>query len=101
MSKHRPCAGSPSGSLTAGLHHRHCLSLWKLICLSRSAEERIKTDKYPEESDSKEMKLSVYISGAHSDSSKGTKMFLVSLKPLLFFIWKNKGNTLKGADHQG
>mgnify|MGYP001856071225 FL=1 len=51
------------------------LSLQKLICLCRSGEERIRTDTYPEKSDLKEIKLSVYISGAYSDSTKIQKCF--------------------------
>lgn len=74
-SKHWPCLGISAGSLIVGLHCSCCLSFQKLICLCRSGEERIRIDKYPKKIDLKEMKLSVYISGAHSESSKIEKYF--------------------------
>lgn len=88
--------------LIAGLGCSHSLSSQKLICLCRSGGERIRTDKYPKKFDLQETKLSFYISGAHSESSRigKKKYFLTHSNRQGFFIWKNKGNTLRGAQHQ-
>lgn len=75
MSKHWSCVRISAGSLIAGLRCSPCLSFRKLIYLCRSGEERIRIDKHPKKCDLKEMKLSVYISGAHSESSKIEKYF--------------------------
>lgn len=93
--------------LTAGLGCSHSLSSQKLICICRSGGERIRTDKYPRKFDLQGMNLSFYISGVHSES-RGIreKIFLDSFKPtnvfgfFFFLIWKNKGSTLRGAQHQ-
>lgn len=86
VSKHRPCKAILVESLIAA-----CLSLQKLICLCRSREERIRTDTYPEKSDLKEMKLSVYISGAYSDSTKIKNDFSLTETFAFFLSGRTKG----------
>lgn len=73
-----------AGSLIEGLHCSHCLSFRKLICLCRSGEERIRTDKHPK-------KLSVYISGAHSEYSKIEKNIFRLVQTFAFLSERTKG----------
>lgn len=80
-----------AGSLIEGLHCSHCLSFRKLICLCSSGEERIRTEKHPKKFDLKEMKLSVYISGAHSECSKIEKNIFRLVQTFAFLSERTKG----------